>query len=231
MGNDGDGPVRWRALPLLVLITAVAIAGLLSSGLAGAVACALVAVIGAARSLLRRDPWTRADDLTTVRLGLIVIVTALLLADEGPGFSWTAVALGGTALAMDGLDGKIARRTGSTRAGASYDETVDALFILILSVALVDLWWPWCLIPGLMYYVFHLVAALRPAWRQRLPASLCRRVIAAAQGTLLLAAGTPIAVAVPPFGGICVAAAVVSVLYSFGRDIVWLEARAGHSRA
>ena len=160
-----------------------------------------------------------------------MIVTALILVGDGPGFSWSAVALGGAALAMDGLDGKIARSTGSTRAGALYDETVDALFILILSVALVALWGPWCLIPGLMYYVFHLVAALRPAWRRRLPPSLSRRVIAAAQGILLLVAGTPIAVAVPPFGVLCVAAAVVSVLYSFGRDIVWLEGRGGHSGA
>lgn len=231
MGNDEGRPVRWRVPAFLVLTMAVAIAGLISSDLVGAVVCALVAVIGAARSLLRRDPWTRADDLTTFRLGLIVIVTALFLVGEGPGFSWTAVTLGGTALAMDGLDGKIARRTGSTRAGALYDETVDALFILILSVALVALWGPWCLIPGLVYYVFHLVAALRPAWRQRLPASLSRRVIAAAQGILLLVAGTPIAVAVPPFGVLCVAAAVVSVLYSFGRDIVWLEGRGGHPGA
>lgn len=208
---------------------AVVIAGSISSGLVDAAVCALVAVIGAARSLLRRDPWTHADDLTTLRLGLIVIVTALILVGDGPGFSWSAVALGGAALAMDGLDGKIARSTGSTRAGALYDETVDALFILILSVALVALWGPWCLIPGLMYYVFHLVAALRPAWRRRLPPSLSRRVIAAAQGILLLVAGTPIAVAVPPFGVLCVAAAVVSVLYSFGRDIAWLESHGGRS--
>ena len=229
MGNGGDRPGRWRVLPLLVLTLAIAIAGSISSDVAHTVVCALVAVIGAARSLSRRDPWTRADDLTTLRLGLIVIVSALFLSGDGPGFSWTAAALGATALAMDGLDGKIARSTGSTRAGALYDETVDALFILILSAALVALWGPWCLIPGLMYYVFHLVAALRPAWRRQLPASLSRRVIAAAQGILLLLAGTPIAVAVPPFGVLCAAAAVVSVLYSFGRDIAWLEGHGGRS--
>lgn len=227
MGNGGDRPIRWRARGFLVLTIAVAIAGSISSDLVDVLVCAVVAVVGAARSLSRRDPWTRADDLTTVRLGLIVMVCAVFLAGGGSGFSWPAVALGGTALAMDGLDGKVARRAGSTRAGALYDETVDALFILILSVALVDLWGPWCLIPGLLYYVFHLVAAFRSAWRQRLPASLSRRVIAAAQGILLLMAGTPVAVAVPALGVLCVAAAVVSVLYSFGRDIVWLEHHGG----
>lgn len=220
-----NGLDRRLLLSLPILTSALVIAWLLSPRFMDGLICVLVTVIGAARSLLRRDSWTRADELTTLRLGFIVIVTALFLADDGQGFTWTAVVLGGAALAMDGLDGKIARTTGGTRAGALYDETVDALFILLLSIGVVPLWGLWCLIPGLMYYAFHLVAAFRPAWRQHLPRSLSRRVIAAAQGILLLAAGTPIAVAFPPFGLLCVAAAVVSVLYSFGRDVLWLERR------
>lgn len=219
------GSARRLHLAAPILSTALVVAWLLSPRVTDALICLLVAVIGAARSLLRQDSWTRADDLTTLRLGLIVIVTALSLADDGPGLTWPAVVLGGVALAMDGLDGRIARSAGSTRAGGLYDETVDALFILILSIALVPLWGVWCLIPGLMYYVFHLVAALRLTWRSRLPPSLSRRVIAAAQGILLLAAGTPSAVACPPLGVLCVGTAVVSVLYSFGRDILWLERR------
>ncbi|WP_315277424.1 CDP-alcohol phosphatidyltransferase family protein [Kocuria carniphila] len=220
-----NGLARRLFLALPILTSALVIAWLLSPRLMDGLICVLVTVIGSARSLLRRDSWTSADDLTTLRLGFIVIVTALFLADDGPGFTWTAVVLGATALAMDGLDGKIARSTGSTRAGALYDEAVDALFILILSMGLVPLWGPWCLIPGLMYYAFHLMSAFRPTWRRQLPKSLSRRVIAAAQGILLLAAGTPIAVAIPAFGVLCVATAVVSVLYSFGRDILWLERR------
>lgn len=218
-------PIKQRLLPILILSVALMLAWALSAHVVDAVVCAAVGVLGVARSLGRRDRWTLADDLTTLRLGVIMIVAALFLADDGPGFTWTAVTLGGAALAMDGADGKIARSTGSTRAGGLYDETVDALFILILSVALVPLWGPWCLIPGLMYYGFHLIGVFRPVWRRPLPRSLSRRVIAAAQGILLLAAGTPIAVDIPPLGVLCVAAAVVSVLYSFGRDILWLERR------
>ncbi|MEX5274589.1 CDP-alcohol phosphatidyltransferase family protein [Kocuria sp. CPCC 205235] len=220
-----NGLARRLIVALPVLLGALLVAWSLTPNPLDAVVCFLVAGVGAIRSLLRRDSWTRADDLTTLRLGVIVIVTALFLGHDGPGFTWTAVVLGATALAMDGLDGKIARSTGSTRAGALYDEAVDALFILILSMGLVPLWGPWCLIPGLMYYAFHLMSAFRPTWRRQLPKSLSRRVIAAAQGILLLAAGTPIAVAIPAFGVLCVAAAVVSVLYSFGRDILWLERR------
>lgn len=195
----------------------------LSDRPSGFLLCAAMAAIGATRSLLRHDSWTVADDLTTLRLGLVVVFTALVLRSGGPEFPWFAVLLGAVALALDGADGNIARRAGTTRAGGLYDETVDALFILILSVGLVPVWGWWCLVPGLMYYLFHLLRVFRPAWRRPLPASLSRRVIAAAQGILLLAAGTPVGVAVAPFGVVCAAAAVLSVLYSFGRDILWLE--------
>lgn len=226
-----NGLARRLIVALPVLLGALLVARSLTPNLLDGVVCLMVAGVGATRSLLRRDRWTLADDLTTLRLGIVVMVTASLLADDGSGFTWTAVVLGATALAMDGLDGKIARSTGSTRAGALYDETVDALFILILSVGLVPVWGPGCLIPGLMYYSFHAVAVFHSAWRKRLPHSLSRRVIAAAQGILLLVAGSPIAVAFPAFGLLCVAAAVMSVLYSFGRDILWLERHTGRRRS
>lgn len=191
----------------------------------------LVFAVGSTRSLLRRPPWTAADDITTARLGVVVVVTALLLADGRPGFSWPAVLLGYAALSMDAADGLVARRTGSTDAGALYDESVDAVFLLVLAIALVPVWGPWCLIPGLMYYAFRTVAAVRPAWRRRLPPSRLRKVIAAALGILLLAAGSPPALALPWLGVLCVAAAIGPQVYSFGRDIRWLERHAAPEAA
>ena len=231
MADRYKGLGRRMVLSVPLLASALISSWWLSDHPIHAVLCIAVAALGATRSLLRRETWTAADDLTTLRLGLIVVFTALIVrADDGPEFPWIAVLPGAVALALDGVDGNIARRTGTTRAGGLYDETVDALFILILSVGLVPVWGPWCLIPGVMYYLFHLVRVFRPAWRRPLPSSLSRRVIAAAQGILLLAAGTPVAVAVAPIGVLCAAAAVLSVLYSFGRDIVWLERhRAGRS--
>ncbi|MDN5699994.1 MAG: hypothetical protein L0G85_06710, partial [Kocuria sp.] len=75
-----NGLDRRLLLSLPILTSALVIAWLLSPRFMDGLICVLVTVIGAARSLLRRDSWTRADELTTLRLGFIVIVTALFLA-------------------------------------------------------------------------------------------------------------------------------------------------------
>lgn len=219
-------PVRRLPVPVTALTAALVLAAVITTSLPALLLCLALAVAGSARSLLRSEPWTAADDLTSARFGAVVVVTALLLSREMPAFPWPAVALGAVALALDGVDGQVARRRGTTRAGAAYDETVDALFVLVLSVALVPLWGPWCLIPGVLHYAFRLIGRVRTVWRQPLPTRFSRKVIAAAQGILLLAAGTPLAVSIPPLGIACVAAAVVSLLVSFGRDILWLERHA-----
>ena len=216
-------PVRRLPVPVTALTAALVLAAVITSSLPALLLCLALAVAGSARSLLRSEPWTAADDLTSARFGAVVVVTALLLSRETPAFPWPAVALGAVALALDGVDGQVARRRGTTRAGAAYDETVDALFVLVLSVALVPLWGPWCLIPGALHYAFRLVGSVRPAWRRTLPPRFSRKVIAAAQGILLLGAGTPWSAEHPPLGLALAGAAVVCLLYSFGRDILWLE--------
>ncbi|SFV21928.1 CDP-alcohol phosphatidyltransferase family protein [Micrococcus terreus] len=216
-------PARRLPVPILALATALILSWQIDPHPATLALCVLVAVAGSARSLRRSDPWTAADDLTSLRCAAVVVVTALLLDRETLAFPWPAVLLGAVALAMDGVDGQVARRRGTTRAGARFDEDVDALFVLILSIALVPVWGVWCLIPGVLHYAFRLTGRVRTAWRRRLPALFSRKVIAAMQGILLLAAGTSSAVGIPPLGITCAAAAVVSLLVSFGRDIAWLE--------
>ncbi|WP_145996963.1 CDP-alcohol phosphatidyltransferase family protein [Brevibacterium antiquum] len=181
--------------------------------------------IGGGRSLFREENWQPADDITTLRLGLFLIFTALVL--DSVGFSWPAVAVGAAALILDAGDGYVARRTTPTSAGAGFDESVDALVVLILSVALIPVWGWWVILPGTFYYLFRAALFLRPAWRQQLPPSLRRKTIAASQGILLLAAGSPVALANPWFGFTCAVIALVSLVYSFGRDLLWLEQHAG----
>lgn len=188
------------------------------STLIGAVG--IIAVAGG-RSFMRRGPWTLADDITTTRLGLILIFCALALGE--PGFSWLATVVGAVALALDGVDGVVARYLGSTAAGAAFDESVDALFILLLGLGLIPLWGFWTVLPGAMYYLYHAIAFLRPTWRRPLPPSRLRKVIAAAQGILLLSAGSPVAQDYWWFGVGCAGLALVTLLFSFGRDVLWLE--------
>lgn len=184
----------------------------------------LVIGVGAGRSLGRREPWMPADHVTTVRLGLIVIFCALAL--PGSGFSWPAVTIAAVALALDGVDGFVARRTGSTDAGAFYDEAVDALFILLLGLGLVPVWGWWAALPGALYYIFHGIAFFRPAWQRPLPASKLRNIVAASQGVLLLTAGTPLAQTNWWLGPGAIGLAVIALGWSFGRDIRWFEAHA-----
>src|SRR5699024_11684250 len=121
------------------------------------------------------------------------------------------------------IDGVAARYVGTTASGAVFDESVDALFILLLGLGLIPLWGVWTILPGAMYYLFHAIAFFRPAWRRRLAPSRLRKVIAAAQGILLLSAGSPVAQDYWWFGIGCVGLALVALLFSFGRDVLWLE--------
>jgi len=136
---------------------------------------------------------------------------------------WVVGALG--ALALDGLDGRIARRLGEVSAfGARFDMETDAATLLGLSVLV----WlcgqagPWVLASGLMRYIFVLGCRAWPALAAPLPPKKRRQAVCVAQiAVSILAVAPPIvpAVAAP----LCLAA--LGLLgYSFAVDIVWLMA-------
>lgn len=208
------------------LLAASAIASLiLNPALVTVLAVVAVAAVGIGPRLRRGRPWTPADTVTVCRLGLVIVCTSLIIHSQ-PGLNWSAVVVGSLALALDGLDGFVARRTQVTEAGAGFDETVDALFILILALALVPLWGWWTVLPGMYYYVFRFITAFRPQWQQRLPFSQMRKVVAAAQGILLITAASPLAQAHDWIGFGAAGLALTALTWSFGRDIVWLERHA-----
>lgn len=61
----------------------------------------LVTAIGAGQSLLRREPWTLAHHITTTRLGLIIVWSALVTVQTG--FSWPSHGHGLTLVASESL--------------------------------------------------------------------------------------------------------------------------------
>ena len=126
------------------------------------------------------------------------------------------------ALALDFVDGLVARRTGtSSDAGARLDMEMDAALLLVLSViATQSLGW-WVLAVGGMRYVFVAASWVRPRLAGELPFSSFRRVVAAVQGITL-------AVALAPVLPLPVARAAVTIslgllVVSFARDVLWLE--------
>ena len=211
----------WVIYPLVLLWLSVTAALYIRPAASTLIGAVMIIAVASSRSFMRRDPWTLADHITITRLGLIIIFCATAL--TAPGFNWPATAVGAVALALDGIDGVAARHIGTTAAGAVFDESVDALFILLLGLGLIPLWGLWTILPGGLYYLYRAIALLRPAWRRQLPPSGFRKVVAAAQGILLLSAGSPVAQEYWWFGIGCVGLALAALTLSFGRDVLWLE--------
>ncbi len=125
------------------------------------------------------------------------------------------------ALLLDGVDGKVARRTGTcSPLGARFDMEVDAFLILVLSVYVATDLGPWVLLIGGMRYVFVAAARVWPWLTAPLPPSTARKTVAALQGVLLLVAGAHL-LPRPANAGVVVLALGLLV-WSFGRDVVWL---------
>ncbi|MFD8250843.1 CDP-alcohol phosphatidyltransferase family protein [Streptomyces werraensis] len=163
-----------------------------------------------------------ANRVTLGRATLVGGVTALVADSfqDSPPVS-LFVGLTAVALILDGVDGKVARRTGtSTALGARFDMEVDAFLILVLSVYVSVAAGPWVLLIGAMRYVFVAAARVWPWLTAPLPPSTARKTVAALQGVLLLVAASAFLPHVVNVG--VVALALGLLVWSFGRDVLWL---------
>ncbi|MDA2810162.1 CDP-alcohol phosphatidyltransferase family protein [Nocardiopsis sp. RSe5-2] len=212
------------ALPVLMSLMASTV-GLGAAGWAAGSAYALVLWVLLARGL-RRDgaPALRPADRVTLARAVLVGAVAALVADAAfgrPGHTWVLVVTASVALAMDGLDGPVARRTGTaSRLGARFDMEVDAFLILALSVHAAFLLGPWTLAIGGARYAFAGAARVAPWLNGDLPPSTARKAVAVVQAVALIAAVS----GVLPHGlAVAVAAGALALLaWSFGRDMLWL---------
>ena len=162
-----------------------------------------------------------ADRVTAVRAGLAIGVAALVV------HGWFAepmvavlVALSTAALALDAVDGYVARRTRTVTAfGARFDMEVDAFLIAVLSVHVAPTAGWWVLAIGAMRYAYVVAQQVLPWLRRPAPPRYWAKVVAAVQGVVLTAAASTL---VPE--STARAALVVALLLlveSFGRDVVW----------
>lgn len=184
----------------------------------------------AAGSVLRRRPpaITAADRVTLLRVALIGMLTAALVltvAGALPFRSWMVLIVASVAALLDAVDGWVARHAGrGTAAGARLDGESDAAALLILSALLAMTVGWWVLLIGVMRYLFVAGSLIRPRWRRDLPYRGSRRAVAAFQATAVVVGLGPV---VPvPLAAALAAAALVTLVVSFGRDILLLE-RAG----
>src|SRR4051794_24097237 len=215
----------------LLLLTAVAgtVAALgVSLSPAGwlvGIACGLIVDAALAHGLThyRVERLTAADRVTLTRATLAACVAALVATSFiEPLPTAILVSLAATALALDAVDGWIARRTSTARAlGAHFDAEVDAFLILILSVYVARSLGAWVLAIGAARYAFLAAGWLLPWMREPLPPRHWRKVVAATQGIVLTVAAARV---LPPAAAkTMVAAALLLLAESFGRDIQTLR--------
>ena len=220
-----EAPVRplvAAGIGLVALLTALGpgTAGWLAGAAFGA---ALVALLGAAAGRAGVVALGPADLVTLTRAVLVGGVAALV-ADglvTGSVPLGVLVPLAGVALALDFVDGRVARRTGTVSAlGARFDMEVDAVALLVLSIQAAVVLGPWTLAIGLMRYAYVAASRVLPWLAGPLPTRRSAKAVAAAQGVALLAAVSGL---LPAAASVAVVAlTLVALTWSFGQSVRWL---------
>ena len=226
-----------RALPtirlatILGMLATAALLGVVSAtaglGFAGWIAglatgSAATALLVTARMRSDQPTILPADWVTLTRALLIAGVAGLVADSFGRPVSVTAlVTLSSVALALDAVDGQVARRTGTaTPLGARIDGEVDAFLILLLSIAVSEDYGGWVLVIGTARYALLLAGWVIPWLAAPLPPRYWGKVVAAVTGIVLIVAAS--GQVDRRTGMIAVAAALLLLAESFGRSVIWL---------
>ena len=194
--------------------------GLSPDGWVVGVACAAVMNAALIRGVrrYRTNRLGPADWVTLARATLAVGVAALVADSFGePAHVTTLVTLSAVALALDAVDGWVARRSETTsKLGAQFDGEVDAFLIVVLSVYVARSTGAWVLAIGLARYAFFAAGWIWPWMRAPLPPRYWRKVVAATQGVVLTVAAADV---VPPaLAKAAILSALALLCESFGRD-------------
>lgn len=200
----------------------IVFSGITLPAFAAAVVIHACAVAAAGWLLLRHYPHDRLGLCNAVTLSRMVLTASLVMPlVAGAANTWAVLGVALLALALDGVDGWLARREGLVSTfGARFDIEVDSAFALVLSLlayasgsagALV-------LMLGLPRYVFSAAGVFLPWLNGPLPERASRKVICVIQLATLMVLQVPGAVATAPL----VSFVLALLLWSFGRDVAWL---------
>lgn len=239
----GMAAAQRSALALWAVLTVLAVAGsatmVTAGGNGGAAAGAALITLAACATggwaILRglgsgaypHDRLGLCNGVTMARGAGVAVLAGLVMAPGalagGGGFGWAVVALAAAVLALDGLDGWLARRSGLRSAfGARFDVEADVVFALVMAA----LAWQagkvgaWFVLIGGLRPAFLLAGMLWPALRAPLPEARWRKVMAAVQMTVQVALMAPLLV--PPLSVALGGAILAAMLLSFAVDIRWL---------
>src|SRR6185312_9644772 len=202
------GPVSGLVGQVLLLTALTATVGLGPAGWVAGLASAALVDVTLAHGLIR-NPTERLGPAGWVTLarGTLALGVAALTADSfvRPVPVALLVGLAVVALALDYVDGEVARRTGTvSELGARLDGA-------------------WVLAIGAARYVFLAAGWTLPWMRARLPRRDWRKTVAATQGIVLAVAAADV---LPlPLVQVALAVALAMLAESFGRDVLWLWRR------
>ena len=175
------GPASGLIAQVLLLAVLAQTVGLGAAGWVVGVASAVTMAAALARGLAR-DPSERLGPASWVTLAraTLAVGVAALAADSFARDTPVAllVTLAAVALALDQVDGWLARRTGTASAlGARFDGEVDAFLILALSVYVASAYGAWVLAIGAARYLFLAGGRLLAWLRAPLPTRRWRKVV------------------------------------------------------
>lgn len=227
------GPLaKLVALSAALSAALFAVSWLLGSGVHWLPPLGFAAGAGAVAMLLLRH-WSApllgaANALTLGRMALVALLLMPLARPElmRGETGWAIFGLALLALALDGLDGPLARRSGLDGPwGARFDMEVDAVFALLLALVA----WrsgaagAWVLLLGGMRYLFVLAAFALPWLAAPLPQRFRRKLICVIQIAALMSLLAP--VVMPPVSVWIALTALALLTWSFAVDVVWLAKR------
>jgi phosphatidylglycerophosphate synthase len=227
MRNVHVGPLTGLLGQLVLLLLLAGTVSLSGTGWLVGAACGVAATALLSQGLdhVGSAALGPADRVTLTRTVLVGGVAALVAdAFVRPAAVPPMVALAAIALVLDGVDGWVARRTGTVSAlGARFDMEVDAFLIFVLSVHVARELGPWVLALGAARYLFVAAGWLLPWMRATLPARYWRKPVAAIQGIALTLAAAHL---LPHLAAVAVVVVALALLTeSFGRDVWWLWRR------
>lgn len=172
-----------------------------------------------------------ANGVTLLRAALLCLLAGLV-AQTGPQhLGWLPLATALVILALDGLDGWLARRTGyASSFGARFDMETDSLLVLVLcaTALLMGKAGLWLLLAGSLRYLFLAGTALLPWMKGDLPDSFRRKTlyVVSTTGVIVILAPT----ITTPFSFLIAAISVICLSASFAIDVVWLYRNAEQER-
>ncbi|TCC00354.1 CDP-alcohol phosphatidyltransferase family protein [Micromonospora zingiberis] len=226
MSTVRTGPQIGLIVQIVLLAGLAATVGLGVAGWLAGLAYGAVTCLALVRGLRHADSARLGPaDWVTMGRGLLVGGVTALVADAliagRPAPVAVLVVLTTVALALDAVDGKVARRTRTASAlGARFDMEVDSVLVLVLSLYVAPSVGVWVLAIGLMRYAFLAVSWVLPWMDAQLPPRYWRKVVAAVQGIMLAVAASQV---LPGLATTLLLMLALGLLVeSFGRDVAWL---------